>query len=98
MKMAQIVLHVAYGMNSDGIAAMSTKQLIAAFFMADTNMPSIKPEYRKNIRHNMALIADEMSERLDRAIGKRNKIRIEVPLMCMQVVVKKLYNGTIEVK
>lgn len=96
--MTQIVLHVAYGMNSDAITGMSTRQLIAAFFMADTNMPSIKSDCRKNIRHNMALIADEMSDRLDRAKGKQNRIRIEVPLMCMQVVVKKLYNGTIEVR
>lgn len=96
--MIQIVLHVAYGMNGDSIPKMSTKQLIAAFFMADTNLPSIKPEYRSNIRHNMALIADEMSDRLDRSMGKHNRIHIEVHLMTMKVIVKKLYNGTIEIK
>jgi hypothetical protein len=93
--MKQIVLHVAYGMNSDSIPSMSNNQLVAAFFMADKNMPSIRPDCRKNIRHNMALIADEMSDRLDKA--KRNRVRIEVPLMCMKVIVKRLYEGTVEV-
>jgi hypothetical protein len=95
--MTQIVQHVAYGMNSDSISSMTTKQLVAALFMADTNIPSIKPEYRKAIRHNMALIADEMSERVYRAKGKQARIRLEVPFMCMQIIVKKLYNGTIKV-
>lgn len=94
----QNVLHVAYGMNGDAISSMPTRQLIAAFFMADTNMPSIKPDGRMGIRHNMALIADEMSARVDRAKGKQARIKLEVPFMCMQVIVRRLYDGTVEVK
>ena len=95
--MTQIIQHVAYGMNSEDIPKMTNKQLISAFFQAETNLPSIKPEYRQGIRHNMAMIGDEMSDRVDRTRGKQARIRLEVHLMCMQEIIKKLYNGTIAV-
>lgn len=88
--MKQVVQHVAYGMNSQSIPKMTDRQLIAAFFQADTNLPSISKEYHGNIRHNMALIADEMSDRTDSAKGQKRK-RLFVHLVVMQEIVKKLY-------
>jgi hypothetical protein len=92
--MKQIIQHVAYGMNASKIPSMTDKQLIAAFFQADTNLPSIQKQYQKAIRHNMALIADEMSDRVDSAKGKR-RIRLQVHLFAMQVIIKKFYAETV---
>lgn len=90
--MQQKVLHIAYGMNAAEIPTLTDKQLISAFFMADTNLPSIGFQYRSNIRHNMDLIAYEMGRRVDRAKGIR-KVRLDVHLMAMQAVLKFLYTN-----
>jgi hypothetical protein len=88
--MSQTVLNVAYGMNGSKIPSMTNKQLISAFFMASENLPSINTDDQGAISHNMALIADEMSDRVDQAKGQ-HRIRLEVHLMVMREIVKKLY-------
>ncbi len=88
--MKQVILHVAYGMNSDEIPNMTDNQLLGAFMMADEMLPSIKPEFHKNIIHNMDLIADETSDRADRAKGRKH-VRLMVNLIVMQTITKKRF-------
>jgi len=88
--MKQLVLHVAYGFNGESIASMTTAQMIRAFHIANEHLPTITTKSQTAIKQNMARIADEISDRTDRARGGA-KIRLEVQLIVMQTIIKKLY-------
>jgi hypothetical protein len=88
--MKQLVQHVAYGMNGNDIPKMTNKQLMSAFFLADTNLPTIHRDYHLAIKNNMERIADEFSDRVDLSKGSA-KIKLEVHLIVMKVIVKRFY-------
>lgn len=86
------VLNVAYGMNGSEISKMSEKELIAAFFMAHTNLPGIKPAYRGEVIANMGRVADALCNMARTAKGKRYT-RIVTHHMVMLAIMEKVYSA-----
>lgn len=87
--MASKVLNVAYGMNGGDIGSMSERELLAAFFMADNNLPSVQVEHRAPIIANMRRLVNSL-ERMGWSARGQRKIRLETHLMVMQAITEKL--------